>query len=110
MLFLLSNFKMMKEVERINKSVLTADSIKARRGWSLTQKDNPVLCRYCKSPLFYVGIEWGIVEEEELFKDIKVVGKEREPQYWIREIGLILYCAECGHYHEDYFKYFYRKS
>ena len=48
----------MKEVERINKSVLTAHSIEiGNSGWSLSQKDNPVLCYYCKSPLFYVGIE-----------------------------------------------------
>jgi len=99
----------MKEVERINKSVLTADSIEARSGWSLSQKDNPVLCYYCKSPLFYVGIVWGIAEERELLGDIKikVLGKEREPQYSLREIGLNLYCAECGHFHNDYCKYFY---
>ena len=95
----------MKEVERINKLVLTADSIECKR-WSLAQKDNPVLCSYCKSPLFYIGIEWGIVEERELH-GIKVLGKEREPQYNIREVGLILYCAECGHFHENYSKYFY---
>lgn len=95
----------MREVERINKSVLTADSIESR-GWSLSQKDNPVLCFYCKSPLFYISIVWGIVEEE-LCGSIKVLGKEREPQYWMREIGLLLYCAECGHFHDDYHKYFY---
>lgn len=97
----------MREVERINKSVLTADSIGTREGWSLAHKDNPVLCFYCKSPLFYVEIVWGVVEEEELLKDIKVLGKEREPQYSLREIGLNLYCAECGHLHDDYCKYFY---
>ncbi len=97
----------MREVERINKSVLTADSIETGRGWSLAQKDNPLLCFYCKSPLFYVEIVWGIVEERGLLWDIKVVGKEREPQYALREIGLNLYCAECGHFHNDYCKYFY---
>lgn len=96
----------MREVERINKSVLTADSIECRRGWSLAQKDNPVMCLYCKSPLFYIEIVWGIVEEER-WSDIKVLGKEREPQYRLQEIGLNLYCAECGHYNESYYKYFY---
>lgn len=96
----------MREVERINKSVLTADSVETSRGWSLAQKDNPVLCSYCKSPLFYVGIVWGVVEEKELL-GIKVLGKEREPQYSLREIGLNLYCAECGHFHDDYCRYFY---
>ena len=97
----------MKELERINKSVLTAGSIETRKGWSLAQKDNPILCEYCKSPLFYVGIDWGIVEESWLFNDIKVLGKERDFQYHLREVGLILYCAECGHFHEHYSKYFY---
>jgi hypothetical protein len=96
----------MREVERINKSVLTADSIESCR-WTLAQKDNPVLCSYCKSPLFYVGITWGVVEEDELFGDIKVVGREWKHQYFLREIGLKLYCAECGHFHDDYYKYFY---
>ena len=100
----------MKEVERINKSVLTADSIRTGDGWSLAMKDNPVLCFYCKSPLFYIRIVWGVVEEEEFLKDIKVLGKEREPQYSLREVGLNLYCAECGHFHNDYCKYFYPKD
>lgn len=100
----------MKEVERINKSVLTADSIETGRGWSLAQKDSPVLCFYCKSPLFYVGITWGVTEEKELLGNIKILGKEREPQYSLREIGLNLYCAECGHFHNDYSKYFYPKD
>lgn len=100
----------MREVERINKSVLTVDSIEDGRGWSLAQKENPVLCFYCKSPLFYVNMVWGVVEEEKLFENMKVLGKEREPQYWLREIGLNLYCAECGHFHDDYYKHFYPKD
>ena len=98
----------MKELERINKSIITADSIEARNGWSLSQKENPTLCSYCKSPLFYVWIEWGVVEESELFKDIKVL--EKGKHYWLREVGLVLYCAECGHLHNDYCKYFYPKD
>lgn len=100
----------MREVERINKSVLTADIIKTGGSWSLSYKDNPVLCFYCKSPLFYVEIVWGIVEEEELLEGIKVLGKERKPQYALREIGLNLHCAECGHFHNNYYKYFYPKD
>lgn len=97
---------MMKEVERINKSILTADSIEGNRGWSLAQKENPTLCYYCKSPLFYVFIEWGVVEESSLL-GIPVRYKEREPQYSLREVGLLMYCAECGNFHDDYCKYFY---
>ncbi|MEK6951836.1 MAG: hypothetical protein AABX29_02370 [Nanoarchaeota archaeon] len=99
----------MKETERINKSVLTADSIESKRGWSLAQKDGIVLCYYCKSPLFYFLKELGIVEESNLW-DIKVIHKEREPQYILREVGLLLYCAECGNFHDDYSKYFYPKD
>lgn len=94
------------EIERINKLVLTADSIRSSDGWSLAHKNNPLLCDYCKSPLFYIEIVWGIVEESALF-GIKVLGKEREPQYALRELGFVLYCAECGHFHEQYDKYFY---
>lgn len=97
----------MKNIERITKLILTADSIELRRGWSLAQKDNPLLCSYCKSPLFYVEIVWGVVDVTEEYKDFKVFGKEREPQYALREIGLQLYCAECGHFHEPYASYFY---
>lgn len=96
-----------KERERIIKLVLTADSIENTRGWSLAQKENPLLCIYCKSPLFYIQINWGIADETELFKDIKTLGKEREPQYSLREIGFNIYCAECGSFHEHYDKYFY---
>ena len=101
---------MMREVERINKSVLTANSIEGRGSWSLSQKENPVLCFYCKSPLFYIQIVWGIVEERELLGDIKIIGKERKSNYSLREVGLNLYCAECGHFHDDYCKYFYPKD
>jgi|TARA_Y100000034_G_C6904339_1_gene419165 hypothetical protein len=100
----------MREVERINKSVLTADSIEGMGRWSLSQKENPVLCFYCKSPLFYIQIVWGVVEEEELFKNMGIVKRNRKPHYSLREVGLNLYCAECGHFHDDYCKYFYPKD
>ncbi len=96
----------MRETERINKSVLTADSIETQRGWTLAQKDNPLLCRYCKSPLFYVGVTWGVVDEQALL-GIPILGKQRGYNYSLREIGFQLYCAECGHFHEHYEKYFY---
>lgn len=96
----------MREVERIQKSVLTADSIETGRGWTLAQKDNPLLCSYCKSPLFYVGVTWGVVDEQPLL-GIPVLGKQRKHCYGLREVGFQLYCAECGHFHEQYGKYFY---
>ncbi|MAG77630.1 MAG: hypothetical protein CL811_12820 [Colwelliaceae bacterium] len=96
----------MREVERINKSIITADSIEARKGWTLANKDNPVLCHYCKSPLFYIGLVWGIVDESDFNKEFKVIGQEHG-SYYMREVGLILYCAECGHFHEHYYKHFF---
>lgn len=95
------------EKEKIAKLVLTLDGIENSRGWSLAQKDNPLLCYSCKSPLFYIEIVQGIVDETEIFKDIKVLEKEREPQYSLREVGFNIYCAECGKFEEHYDKYFY---
>lgn len=97
---------MFSEKEKINKSVLTANSIEASRGWSLSQKDNPLLCYYCKSPLFYIEIIWGIVEELSLL-GIKVLGDNHKSHYSLREVGFNLYCAECGKFEEHYDKYFY---
>jgi len=96
-----------KERERILKSVLTADSIETRRSWTLSSKENPLLCYYCKSPLFYIEIVHGIIDETNFYKEIKVLGKEREPQYYIREAGFNLFCAECGNFEEHYDKWFY---
>jgi len=98
-----------QDKEKITKLIFTADSIKTSKGWSLADKDNPLLCDYCKSPIFYIRVIWGVIDETAIFEDIKikVIGKEKEPQYSLREIGFVLYCAECGHFHEHFDKYFY---
>ena len=98
---------MIKENERINKSVLTANSIETSRGRSLSEKDNPLLCYYCKSPLFYIHINWGVVDETEFYEHFKVVGRAHKFQCSLREVGFSLYCAECGSFEEHYDKFFY---
>ncbi len=95
-----------KDKEKIAKLVFTADSIENNKGWSLVQRENPLLCDYCKSPLFYIDIVWGVVEEVHLL-GIKVVNEDHKYHYFLREVGFNLYCAECGHFHEHYDKYFY---
>lgn len=97
----------MKEIERMNKLVLTADSVETKGGWSLAQKENAFVCDYCKSPYFFVRQEHGVIEEP---SDWQVVGQRRKDFYVLREIGLALYCAECGKFHEDYWKWFYPKD
>ncbi len=97
---------MLEERKRIAKLVFTLESIESSTGWSLSHEDASRLCYSCKSPLFYIHIVWGIVEEAELF-GIKVMGDEYNYHYGVREIGLVLYCAECGRYDEHYSKYFY---
>jgi len=94
------------ENEKVIKLILKADSIKTGRGWTLAQYDNPFLCSSCKSPLFYVHITWGVVDETEM-REYKVLGRNHKYQYWLREIGFGLFCAECGDFQENYWKYFY---
>jgi hypothetical protein len=97
---------MLQDTRRINKSIIIADSIEAR-GWSLAMKNNLFLCCDCKSPLFYVRQQWGIVEEGDSYQ---VYGYKHKFYFALRVVGLALYCAECGEYNEDYDKYFYPKD
>ncbi|MDO8563615.1 MAG: hypothetical protein Q7R87_01260 [Nanoarchaeota archaeon] len=94
------------ENERITKLILKPNNIMTSRGWSLAQYDNPLSCYSCKSSLFYVHITWGVVDETDMH-DFKVLGRDHKYQYWLREIGFGLFCAECGDFQESYFKYFY---
>lgn len=94
---------MYQEKNRLMKSVLTPNSIETRGMWSLAQKENVFLCDECKSPLMYVRQEHGVVEEEFAFPNLD--GKEK--YFALRVIGLALYCAECGTFQDDFYKYFY---
>lgn len=91
---------MKQEKKYILKNVLTADSIEGKTSWGFNTEDNKVLCPDCLSPLFYVSKEWGIVEEESQFPVVGyIMGKKH---LVLREVGLALYCAECGAFEERY--------
>ena len=88
---------------KIAKLILKASEIPCRE-WDLSTNNDLVMCYDCKSPLFYVKINWGIVAEE---NDYKVMYNRSNRVYVLREIGFELYCAECGSLMIDYSKYFY---
>lgn len=93
---------MRQEKNTILKNVLTPNSIETRGSWSLAHKDNIIQCMECKGSLFYVRRQWGIVEEETMM-GIEVAGYKRGNRYLVmREIGLALYCGECGQFEDDF--------
>ena len=106
----LSAFILMEIKEKIAKFVYTLESIETARGWTLSQRDKALLCYSCKSPLFYIEVMWGIVDETRLYDDFKVIGRNHKQQYNLREVGFSLHCAECGKFEESYCKYFYPKE
>lgn len=66
--------------------------------------DNLMTCYDCKSTLFYIKVEYGIVANE---NDFWTVGHRSKRDYTLREIGFAMYCAECGDFRENYGKFFY---
>lgn len=103
---------MKQERNTILKNVLTPNSIETRGSWSLAHKDNMVQCPECKSGLFYVRRQWGIVEEMcSLGKNVKIAGYRLGNKYLaLREIGFALYCCECGGFEDNYDKWFYNDN
>lgn len=96
----------MKEKERIPKLVLLPSSIECR-GWSLADKDNTFECYDCKSRLFYVRQQFGIVDEGPMVYQVLGYKNKDEPHIAFRQVGLALFCAECGSFNDDFYKYFY---
>ena len=93
---------MKQEKNTMLKNVLTAESIETKRSWGFNLKENIITCCDCLSPLFYLARHWGVVEEES-FSGIKIVGYRLGNKYLaLREVGLVVYCAECGVFNEDY--------
>jgi hypothetical protein len=99
---------MIKEQKRIIKYIIVPDDIETRGSWSLADKENMFECDTCGGHLFYVRQEHGIVDEEDMHKDMKIMGWQK--YYALRVIGLATYCAECGEFQDDYWKYFYPKD
>lgn len=96
-----------KDIRRITKSVIIADSIEARSGWSVGDYDDLHLCDSCKSPLFYVRQLMGIVEEH---SDYQVWGRIGQDYLVFRVVGLALYCAECGEINESFYSFLFDKE
>lgn len=96
------------EENRVLKTVLKADKVGTKGGWSLAQKDNVQFCYDCKSPLFYVRTEHGIAYED---YDIPIHGYIfKKGALNLRVIGIRLYCAECGCGNEGYTSFQYEKD
>ncbi len=92
--------------KRILKTVILPSEIEAST-WGFSNHDNKINCDDCNSNLFYANITWGVVEEESTWQ---IMGNRSKRTYALREIGLCLYCAECGCFEEDYAKWFYPKD
>ena len=90
--------------EQIRKLVIRPDEIEGEDNWNISLNKNLFSCGDCNSNLAYVKIEWGVVEEDFIFQ---VMGNRSNRIYSLREIGLVIYCAECGCFHEQYSKWFY---
>ena len=90
--------------EQIRKLVIRPDEIEGEDNWSINLNKNLHSCGNCNSNLSYVKMEWGVVSEDFIFQ---VMGNRSERTYALREIGLTIYCAECGRFHEHYSKWFY---
>ena len=89
---------------RMIKAVIIPQEIKVSGGFGLARNSNIIKCDSCLSPLAYARIEWGVVAQE---YDYGIIGNRSNRQYNLTEVGLILYCAECGDFINDYHKSFY---
>jgi len=92
------------ESDRILKIVIKPSKIEARNKWSLAEKENLWNCYDCKGHLFYARVEHGVVKEN---TEYQILGHKNKTNYSLREIGMSLYCAECGSFQEFWNKNFY---
>jgi len=90
--------------EQIRKLVIKPSEIEDENSWRMSLNKNLFSCQECNSNLAYVKIEWGVVVEDNWYG---IVGNKDNRTYSLREIGLSVYCAECGCFHEYYSKCFY---
>jgi hypothetical protein len=89
--------------DRIPKLVIKPGDINTER-FGLACNENLLMCYECKSPLFYIKINYGVTAEE---YDYGIVNNKSKRVYALREIGFNIYCAECGSFIENYNKFFY---
>ena len=93
--------------KRIPKLIIVADEIKSDSGWGLKQEEQMFTCQDCGGMIFYVKKILGVVAEE---LDIGIMGWRCDRNYSIREIGIDVYCAECGSCLEYYHSFSYDKE
>ena len=91
---------------RIPKLIIVADEIEGNR-WGLKQEEQMFTCQDCGSMIFYVKKILGVVAEE---LDYAIMGWRSNRHYSIREIGIEIYCAECGTSSEYYNHFSYDKD
>jgi len=89
---------------RIPKLIIRADQIESN--WGLRQEEQITTCQYCGGMIFYVKKILGVVAEE----GCQILGWRSERNYQIREIGLTIFCAECGAHSENYHTFQYSKD
>jgi hypothetical protein len=94
----------MKEQIRIPKLILTPSMIDSNNHWRLNQKDELIICTDCNFNLFYIEKQLGVIAEE---FDYQISGYKEKRYFRLTEIGLNIYCAECGTWYENYSKWFY---
>ena len=92
--------------KRIIKSIILPSELEKAK-WSYTLDEDIHKCDDCGSMIFYIKKRMGVVLEDH---GIQIVNNLDTSYYSLREIGLVLYCAECGGYHEDYFTFQYDKD
>lgn len=90
--------------DKIQVLVIKPSEIETKSCFNLASNDNLLLCDDCKSPLFYVKINWGVVAEE---NDYGIIGNKSNRVYCLRECGMTTFCSCCGCFNEQYSKYFY---
>lgn len=91
--------------KRIPKLIITADQIE--EGWGLRQEEQMTTCQSCGGMIFYVKKILGVIAEE---MDFGVIGWRSKRNYRFTEIGLDIFCAECGDHHEYYHSFQYDKD
>ena len=90
---------------RIPKLIITADQIESN--WGLRQEEQITTCQYCGGMIFYVEKILGVTAEE---NDYKIMGWRSKRNYSLTEIGLDIFCAECGKHSEGYHTFQYDKD
>ena len=90
--------------EQIRKLVIRPDEIEDENSWKMSLNQNLHSCENCNSNLIYIKVNWGVVVEDSWYG---IMGNRSNRTYSLREIGLNVYCAECGCFHEHYSKWFY---